>query len=77
MHLKTLQSIDLQGKTILYRAPYDIDVKEANGVLEVEDDPKYGEQNRIVGYLPPPAPAFRNPVAAQPQSNPEDSTIPF
>lgn len=38
MKLKTLESVDLKEKTILYRAPYDIDVKEANGILELEDD---------------------------------------
>src|SRR3989344_4625678 len=38
MKLKTLESVDLKGKTILYRAPYDIDVKEVNGVLELVDD---------------------------------------
>ncbi|MFA6520181.1 MAG: phosphoglycerate kinase [Candidatus Paceibacterota bacterium] len=38
MKLKNLQSIDLKNKTILYRAPYDIGVKEINGVLEVKDD---------------------------------------
>lgn len=38
MKLKTLDSINLGGKTILYRAPYDIDVKEINGVLELVDD---------------------------------------
>lgn len=29
---------DLNGKTVLYRAPYDIDVKEVNGVFELADD---------------------------------------
>ncbi|MFZ2150053.1 MAG: phosphoglycerate kinase [Minisyncoccia bacterium] len=38
MKLKTLESINLEGKTILYRAPYDIGVKEINGKLEVKDD---------------------------------------
>jgi phosphoglycerate kinase len=38
MKLKTLNSVDLKGKIILYRAPYDIDVKEINGVFELEDD---------------------------------------
>ncbi len=38
MKLRTLESIDLKNKTILYRAPYDIGVKEINGVLEVSDD---------------------------------------
>lgn len=38
MKLKTLDSVDLKDKIILYRAPYDIGVKEVNGVLEVSDD---------------------------------------
>ena len=46
MKLKTLDSVDLTGKTILYRAPYDIEVKEVNGVLQVADD------SRIKATLP-------------------------
>ena len=38
MKLKSLQDINLKNKTVLYRAPYDIDVKEVNGVLELVDD---------------------------------------
>ncbi len=38
MKLKTLESVDLEGKTILYRAPYDIEVKDLKGALEVKDD---------------------------------------
>jgi len=38
MKLKTLESANLSGKTVLYRAPYDIDTKEVNGVFEVVDD---------------------------------------
>ncbi len=38
MQLKTLGDIDLKGKTVLYRAPYDIDVEEKSGVLQVKDD---------------------------------------
>ncbi len=38
MILKTLEDIDLKGKTVLYRAPYDIGVKEVAGVLQVTDD---------------------------------------
>ena len=38
MKVKNLKQVDLKNKTILYRAPYDIDVKEKNGVLEVVDD---------------------------------------
>ncbi|MDO8656772.1 MAG: phosphoglycerate kinase [Nanoarchaeota archaeon] len=38
MKLKTLDSIELKGKTVLYRAPYDIDAVEVAGKLEVKDD---------------------------------------
>src|ERR1035437_3694817 len=38
MKLKTLQSVNLAGKIILYRAPYDIDVKVVKGKLELVDD---------------------------------------
>ncbi|OGI74300.1 phosphoglycerate kinase [Candidatus Nomurabacteria bacterium RIFCSPHIGHO2_02_FULL_41_18] len=38
MNLRTIEDIDLKNKTVLYRAPYDIGVKEVNGVLEVSDD---------------------------------------
>jgi len=38
MKLKTLSQIDLKGKTILYRSPYDIEVEEKGGVLQVADD---------------------------------------
>ncbi|HEY4513473.1 MAG TPA: phosphoglycerate kinase [Candidatus Paceibacterota bacterium] len=38
MRLRTLESTDLSGKTVLYRAPFDVGVKEVNGVLEVKDD---------------------------------------
>ena len=38
MRLRNLKDTDIAGKTILYRAPYDIDVVEKDGVLEVSDD---------------------------------------
>ena len=38
MKLRNLKDTNIAGKTILYRAPYDIDVVEKNGVLEVSDD---------------------------------------
>lgn len=42
MKLKTLDSIDsgvdVRNKTVLYRAPYDIDTKLVNGVYELTDD---------------------------------------
>ena len=51
MKLKTLQSVDLKGKTILYRAPYDIDVKEVNGVFEVVDDMRIKATLPTLEYL--------------------------
>lgn len=38
MKLRNLKDTNINGKTILYRAPYDIDVVEKDGVLEVSDD---------------------------------------
>jgi len=37
MKLRDLKTTDVSGKTILYRAPYDIDVVEKDGILEVSD----------------------------------------
>ncbi len=51
MELKTLDSIDLKGKTILYRAPYDIELKEINGVLEVSDDMRIRATLPTLQYL--------------------------
>jgi len=51
MKLKTLESINLKGKTILYRAPYDIDVKEVNGVLELTDDMRIKATLPTLQYL--------------------------
>jgi phosphoglycerate kinase len=51
MKLKTIDSIDLKGKTILYRAPYDIDVVEINGVLEVSDDTRIRATLPTLEYL--------------------------
>lgn len=36
--MRNIKQVNLKGKTILYRAPYDIGVKEVNGVLQVSDD---------------------------------------
>jgi len=36
--LRDLSSVDLKDKTVLYRAPYDIGLKEVDGALEVSDD---------------------------------------
>ncbi len=51
MKLKTLDSVNLTGKTILYRAPYDIDVKEVNSVLEVVDDMRIRATLTTLQYL--------------------------
>ncbi|MFA5791952.1 MAG: phosphoglycerate kinase [Candidatus Paceibacterota bacterium] len=51
MKLKTLDSANLQGKTILYRAPYDIGVKEINGVLELADDMRIKATISTLEYL--------------------------
>lgn len=51
MKLKTLESADLENKIILYRAPYDIDVKEYNGVLELEDDMRIRATLPTLEYL--------------------------
>ena len=51
MKLKTLDSVNLQGKTILYRAPYDIDDKEVNGALEVADDMRIRATLTTLQYL--------------------------
>ena len=61
MKLKTLESINLKDKTILYRAPYDIDVKparpdsrsggEVGGALEVVDDMRIKATIPTLEYL--------------------------
>ncbi len=51
MKLRTLESADLNNKTILYRAPYDIDVSEKNGVLEVSDDMRIRATIPTLEYL--------------------------
>ncbi|MCE9549244.1 phosphoglycerate kinase [Candidatus Nomurabacteria bacterium] len=51
MKLKTLEQINLTDKTILYRAPYDIDVKDVNGVLEVVDDLRIQATLPTIKYL--------------------------
>ena len=51
MKLKILQSVNLKEKTILYRAPYDIDVEEVNGVLELADDTRIKATLPTLQYL--------------------------
>lgn len=38
MKLKNISEANLKGKTVLYRAPYDIEVEEKDGVLRLADD---------------------------------------
>lgn len=51
MILRDLENTDIAGKTILYRAPYDIDVKEVDGVLEVSDDLRISATLPTLQYL--------------------------
>ena len=51
MTLKTLPSLNLQGKTVLYRAPYDIELKEVNGILQVADDMRIQATIPTLQYL--------------------------
>lgn len=51
MKLKTLESVNLNGKTILYRAPYDIDVEETDGTLELTDDMRIKATIPTLEYL--------------------------
>ncbi len=51
MKLKTLESINVKEKIVLYRAPYDIDVKEVSGVLEVADDMRIRATLPTLQYL--------------------------
>ena len=51
MKLKTLENVDLKNKTILYRAPYDIDTEEVNGILEVSDDMRIRATLTTLQYL--------------------------
>src|SRR3989344_3660930 len=51
MKLKTLENVNVSDKSILYRAPYDIDVKEVNGVLEVVEDMRIAATVKTLQYL--------------------------
>ena len=48
---KTVRDIDLAGKTVLYRSPYDIGVKEENGKLVVKDDSRIAATIPTLNYL--------------------------
>src|SRR3989344_1435711 len=51
MKLKTLESVNLQGKTILYRVPYDIELVEINGSLGLADDMRIKATLSTLQYL--------------------------
>ncbi len=51
MKLKTLESVDIKNKTILYRAPCDIELKEENGVLVPADDMRIRAMIPTINYL--------------------------
>ncbi len=51
MKLRNLKEMEVTEKTILYRAPYDIDVIEKNGVLEVSDDMRIRATLPTLEYL--------------------------
>lgn len=51
MKLKTLESVNLKEKTVLYRAPYDVDVKEVNDFLELVDDMRIKATLPTLQYL--------------------------
>ncbi len=51
MKLKTIHSVDLANKIVLYRAPYDIELKNVGGVLEVADDMRIRATVTTLQYL--------------------------
>lgn len=51
MKLKTIDSVDLKGKTVLYRAPYDIDTEEEGGVFRLSDDTRIRATLPTLEYL--------------------------
>ncbi len=52
MELKSLGDVDLAGKTVLYRSPYDIGVKEgAGGEWELKDDSRISATLPTLQYL--------------------------
>ena len=51
MRLKSLKDTDVRGKTILYRSPYDIGVKEKNGQVEITDDSRIRATLPTLKYL--------------------------
>ena len=51
MKLRGIEDTDLEGKIVLYRAPYDIELKEVHGVLEVYDDMRIRATLPTLAYL--------------------------
>lgn len=51
MKLKTLKDTEVDGKTILYRSPYDIGVKEVDGKMVVKDDSRIKATIPTLKYL--------------------------
>lgn len=51
MKLKILKDTNVDGKTIIYRSPYDIGVKEVNGKLVVKDDSRIRATIPTLKYL--------------------------
>jgi phosphoglycerate kinase len=51
MNLRTLGQVDIQGKTVLYRAPYDIGAEKINGVLEIKEDMRIAATLPTLRYL--------------------------
>lgn len=51
MKLKTLQSIDIKNKIVLYRAPYDIGTIFVNGKYQLEDDMRIRATLPTLEYL--------------------------
>ncbi len=51
MKLKKLEDINLKEKTILYRAPYDIEVRDIDGILELSDDMRIKMTLATLEYL--------------------------
>ncbi len=50
-NLKTLKNIDVEGRTILYRAPYDIGTKTENGIYVIKDTSRIESTLKTIEYL--------------------------
>ena len=49
--IKTLKDFDLKNKTILYRAPYDIEAENVNGTLKIKDTTRIDATLLTLEYL--------------------------